>query len=201
MERTEKSIESIPIDKLMEAARNKGLLVEGNSQKGSIRLNPQAVHSPSGPKFSNANVRNKVIVSLKVYHQLQGENAIGDSIGRVLRVSSIEEPYCRKMKIGEDWTKLDTGWIEEPGLVIIENLALPKRNRTRLSQVEIDKIDSENIVQITNHIDTSECPVVFWDIKPGMPFIGQCNNLKDIHFRALSFDAHKVEIYVMVIGK
>jgi len=37
------------------------------------------------------------------------------------QVESDEQPYSRRYTIGDNWTNLDFGWIERPGMLVISN--------------------------------------------------------------------------------
>lgn len=64
---------------------------------------------------------NKLTVTKKVIHR-DKDGAHKFSEVRSTRVlSNQEEPYIRKMTIGETWTKLDFGWIQDVGYLQIHN--------------------------------------------------------------------------------
>lgn len=84
---------------------------ETNGYEGDVReLVPE--------KFKVARI---TIVS-NIYHQLPGDNPYHLPDNCELEVASEEEPYQRKYKLGDSPVPIDTGWIEEIGLVHIANL-------------------------------------------------------------------------------
>lgn len=67
----------------------------------------------------------RIVVKETIYHQRDfRENPITLSKGFCAELSSDEEPYQRKPKIGEKWEPLDCGWLSlNRGTIRIENLA------------------------------------------------------------------------------
>lgn len=53
-----------------------------------------------------------------------GEDATGTEVRSVLPLSTEEEPYRRRLKVGPAWQALDYGWVEShPSLVMLHYLA------------------------------------------------------------------------------
>lgn len=64
------------------------------------------------------------VIDAVYYQSPQGEPVVTES--RFARwLSTTEQPYSRRLLIGEDWTALDTGWLEQTGMLVLENEGLP----------------------------------------------------------------------------
>lgn len=73
-------------------------------------------------------------------------------------LNSIEQPYRRRIVIGEQWTKLDYNWIESAGTIIVENrgngrsptIPTPEeRDEEKLKELEIAISKTSNVMPFT----------------------------------------------------
>ena len=64
----------------------------------------------------------RMTVVEQIYHQCadQSPESFGSSFNVVLK--SDEELYKRRIDVGTDWTKVDTGWVKCPTLLRIEHI-------------------------------------------------------------------------------
>lgn len=65
----------------------------------------------------------KLTVHVIVYHQNPGEDPFQRTSIWDRRLKSGDQPYQRRLTIGQEWTPLDLGWIKEPGYILLENRA------------------------------------------------------------------------------
>jgi hypothetical protein len=56
-----------------------------------------------------------------VYYQAPFEDCISAENRYDSAVEADEQPYIRKIKVGEQWQPIDSGWIMTPGLLLIKN--------------------------------------------------------------------------------
>ena len=67
-------------------------------------------------------VPQRIVVKETVYFQQSGSPAISVSSGFTRHLTSDEVPYQRpKIKVGEAWQKIETGWLEKASTIVIEN--------------------------------------------------------------------------------
>jgi hypothetical protein len=65
--------------------------------------------------------RCRLTVVENVYHQPPGSDAMAVTSTYARWLDSDEQPHQRKTRIGESWQPIETGWVPEPGLILIEN--------------------------------------------------------------------------------
>lgn len=69
--------------------------------------------------------QDRITVNEMIYHQVLNDQPTSYSMSfeRLLPVSS-EQVYDRRLTVGEEWKKIDFGWLTEPGvgLFLIQNL-------------------------------------------------------------------------------
>lgn len=65
----------------------------------------------------------RVSVVESVYYQAVGEQPTPYLHKFSRTLASDEQPYQRRVKVGELWAPLDTGWITQPGMLILANPA------------------------------------------------------------------------------
>lgn len=108
----------------------------------------------------------QLVILQTVYHQSPGQDAAGSEsrVGRTL--ASDEQPYIRHTRAGDEWKPLDTDWIPDPGLVVIEN----RGTQFRVNPTEAEKAEAARktvIVAADPQCDPSVGPTPFAEIPPG----------------------------------
>lgn len=68
-----------------------------------------------GPQFP------RLTVVESVYFESPGHQPILVPTQTARTLASDEQPYQRQLLIGETWTRLDTGWIQEASLLVLTN--------------------------------------------------------------------------------
>lgn len=63
----------------------------------------------------------RITVVEQVIWQEEGEQPVSFTTRFSRSVGSKEQPYSRKLLIGPSWVKLDLGWVEDPGMLLIYN--------------------------------------------------------------------------------
>lgn len=110
----------------------------------------------------------QLVILQTVYHQSPGKDAVGSEsrVGRTL--ASDEQPYVRHTRAGEEWKPLDTDWIPDPGLVVIEN----RGTQFRVNPTEVEKVEAalKTLLVAVDGSDGLE-PIPFALIPPGESFV------------------------------
>lgn len=108
----------------------------------------------------------RLTVICKVYHEHFGEEATGLEPQFERYLDTVEQPYGRRIKLTEEWSKLDCGWMKEAGLMVICNLAGTKKLQVVPAEEEILEV-SRKIVNIhyCSHGDYEPNP------DPYLPFV------------------------------
>ena len=68
-----------------------------------------------------AEVKDRITVVEKVYHQSVGEQPTQADVVFVRNLLTKEQPYVRHVKVGENWTPVDYGWLNSVSFVVIQN--------------------------------------------------------------------------------
>jgi hypothetical protein len=79
-----------------------------DQEQGDTRVKPP---SPVG----------RLAVVATVYHVPQDDEPVSVQYQFDRSVRSDEQTYTRRVKIGEQWTPLDHGWVEQAGMVVVSN--------------------------------------------------------------------------------
>lgn len=56
-----------------------------------------------------------------VYHQQRDSSPVASDIQFESNLDTDEQPYVRNAKVGEQWEKLDYGWIKEASYILLKN--------------------------------------------------------------------------------
>jgi hypothetical protein len=67
--------------------------------------------------------KSRLVIKETVYFQQPEAKPIALESGSGQDIASDEQPYQRIIKLTESWTPLDTGWVKEASLIVIENQA------------------------------------------------------------------------------
>jgi hypothetical protein len=62
-----------------------------------------------------------VVTIETVYHQIAGEQPMSVEVRSRRTLNTDEQPYQRKLTVGPEWQKLDTGWIVNPSVLVVSN--------------------------------------------------------------------------------
>lgn len=106
----------------------------------------------------------QLVILQTVYHQSPGKDAVGSESRIARTLVSDEQPYVRHTRIGDSWTPLNTDWIPDPGLVVIEN----RGTQFRVNPTDAEKAEAARkvlLVAIRGH-DGLE-PIPFAVVAPG----------------------------------
>lgn len=91
-------------------------------------LLPTEPVSPTHPNpFSQAKLPpTRLTVIGTAYHQSgqAGPTSVAPSYSRVLK--SDEQVYHRRVTVGEGWVPLDTGWVSDASLIVVENVGVAR---------------------------------------------------------------------------
>lgn len=110
----------------------------------------------------------RITVSETVYHQLRGDRPISFSGQFARSLETTEQPYTRRTEVGETWSVLDTGWVEEPAMILLinEEGRHLQQNPTDLERAVI----GTRCLRVRYEDDAGE-----WLVPPGESFRGRPN--------------------------
>jgi hypothetical protein len=112
---------------------------------------------------------NHITVVEAIYYTAEGQQPTAVETRFTRRVTSDEQVWTRRIKIGAEWVRLDTGWLDKPSLVVLSNEA-GKGLQTYPSEGEKQNI-SGRIIEVGQEVGTQGMPgwyiVPFCLILPG----------------------------------
>ena len=135
--------------------------------------------------------RDTLTVVETVYHQPAGEEPTAVSVQYVRPLETQEQPYVRKIRVGEQWQPLDLGWIEQPGMIWLTN------DEGRGLQVnptpeERAAIEAKVICLVTKVVNAGVLAGILaeddfsWEVPPGESFRGRPTCAKRVWLRCRS---------------
>lgn len=127
-------------------------------------------------------LRNHVtVVEYVCFHAYDGQ-PIQQETKFFKKIASDEEPYKRKIRIGEDWEPLDCGWVKEAGVLVLANEEgkYLQANPTEDEQAALDA----KIVEVSFLPDPP--PNNCWEVPPGEAMRGFPGNLKSLYVHCQS---------------
>lgn len=90
-------------------------------------------------------------------------------------LQSDEHPYARPFKVGQEWKEIDTAWIEEASLLVVQN---PKISYAMQPSQEQKEFDDQRILELA-YPDSPP-----WLIRPGRIFIAEPSDLAGLRIRS-----------------
>lgn len=80
--------------------------------------------------------QDRVTLVLQVTCETVGERAVSVRAAGDLILQSVGRPACQlpRLPAKTEWTKVGTGWIDRPGLVVVENLERQRPSQRAFSQ-------------------------------------------------------------------
>ena len=127
------------------------------------------------PKLTPA--RDTLTVVETVYHQPAGEEPTAVSVQFVRPLETQEQPYVRKIKVGEQWQPLDLGWVEQPGMILLVN---DEGKFTQVNPTDEERAEAESKVIAVGNDSGS------WLVYPGSCFRGEAAPFSDVAVRCKS---------------
>lgn len=95
-------------------------------------------------------------------------------------LENMEQPYCRRLEIGNDACPIDRGWLSKPGLMIIENTTLRVPRLTQPSGEELEDAKKRVLELLVNGSPTGLL------IRPGgAPFMADLQRNEQLSLRSL----------------
>lgn len=133
-------------------------------------------------------VKNRITVVESIYHQEFGYAASSVQARYSRELESDSQPYGpRRMTAMEGWTLLDTGWIDEAGLIVIENL------EGKIPSIIPSENDKEELAKKILCVSYGQDPG--WLILPGETMKAMPQDLEKLGIRSL-FGNTKFNLYV-----
>jgi len=129
----------------------------------------------------------RVTARLDVYHEQEDEQPTHiNSISSEL-ISKSEDPvYSRKIKIGEEWISVDTGWFKESGYILIQNIK--KKYRANPDEKEIES-EKKKTIRIRSGNGEG------WIIKNGSFFFGSPSEMSKVQIKC-ECETTQIEIHI-----
>ena len=94
--------------------------------------------------------RDRLTASLKVYKETFGENPEMIDVGFCQLMKTVgEDVYSRKVTVGDAWESVDGGFVDKPGLCIIENVGTVRRANPT------DGEKADDVTKVVEIIDAS----------------------------------------------
>lgn len=139
-------------------------------------------HPPSpAPGMRPAKRRPRLSVVQMVYHQQpDGQPTVQEA--RYSRwLESDEQPYLRRMTVGEEWVALDVGWVEKAGMLVLRNEGGPP-SPVKLTPEQ----KAEAAAKVIEVGFTEGLTGQVWLIPPGESMAGVPRNAKELRVRCQS---------------
>ena len=77
---------------------------------------------PARPAYRSDLAHRALLTTVEqVHYTMPGENPLSVTHRSSVFLTSQEQPYSRKVPLKPEWEPLDTGWITEPGILLLEN--------------------------------------------------------------------------------
>lgn len=87
----------------------------------------------------------------RVYHQLDSDQPTSVETSFTQRVMSDEQPYSRRMKVGEEWVPIGKGWLEECAMLVLRN---DPESRFTIPSDEEKAADAVKVIEVGTDIGT-----------------------------------------------
>lgn len=140
---------------------------------------------PMGQPAKNA----RIVVTGYVYHQPATEQPFSVNLGFSRQLESDEQPWIRKIKIGEEWQPLDPGWVKEVALLVLVNDE--GEHRFQRVPTEQEKQDMKDRIVELGYLSPAQAKPN-WLIPPGENFRGMPVDLASLRVRCRRGEARCV---------
>lgn len=155
------------------------MIREGGQPVENIDIEDDVAEERPGPEAETFDRRQapraRFGVVETVYWQRTGESPEGKAVRFGRSLTTAEEPYVRRILVGEEWQPLDPGWVEEAALMRLEN-----EERGIGAVVEVGLAVAEE--PLTQHDpDQAVHPVLL--VPPGEAFRGSPERLGALRLR------------------
>jgi hypothetical protein len=126
---------------------------------------------PSDPVLSNAD---RITAQFHCHHEHLGSPPVSCGGNFASMLETCEQPYVRRVKLGENWEPLDTGWLARKPVSLI-----CLRNVTRISSPH-QVPSQEDLKDLSERVILLKCGpgVSEWQIKPGRFFVAEPAEMK-----------------------
>tara|TARA_R110000751_G_scaffold85890_1_gene171249 strand:+ start:962 stop:1435 length:474 start_codon:yes stop_codon:yes gene_type:complete len=129
----------------------------------------------------------RVTARLDLYHEQEDEQTNHfNSIFSEFVSQSGDPVYSRKIKVGEEWVSLDTGWLEESSYILIQNIK--KKYRTMPDEEEV-ACEKKKTVRIRSGNGEG------WIIKNGSFFFGNPSEMSKVQIKC-EYETTQIEIHI-----
>jgi hypothetical protein len=144
----------------------------GPAEGETIEVTPS-----SYPKVEEG--QDRITAVLNVYHEHVGCQPHSDEASFSKKLKTVEQPYARNLSVSDKPLALDTGWLDDPGYVLVRNVT--KLGLSVIPSEEQQKEFDEKVVVVRN--SDSEAG---WSVQPGGFFMGEMEKESTVTLRCLS---------------
>jgi hypothetical protein len=132
-------------------------------------------------------LKDRLTVVETVYHQPAGEPPVSVDFRFSRDLDSVEQSYRRQLTATEDWKSLDHGWIEQAGMLVIQNL----EGKFRANPTDEERAEAAaKVLEVAHRVDEDPAAGVWdcavWLVLPGESFRGCPSDIKRLVVRSRS---------------
>ncbi len=110
----------------------------------------------------------RIAVVETLYHQEVGQKPTSTECRFSRNLNTDEQPYKRKLVIGEQWQRLDLGWAQPCGMVHLENAKRQPGTIPTEAEKEADRLRTLCVAVIhMNTVPSEEHTCTQWYVPPG----------------------------------
>jgi len=123
----------------------------------------------------------RLVISETVYHQNHDADPTSADSCFSRTLASDEQPYSRRVVIGEAWQPLDCGWVEQASMLVLAN----QEGRF----VQVIPTQAERDTMAAKIVEVGYGDMAAWLVRPGESFRAEPADLKAIRVRCRSGSA------------
>lgn len=121
----------------------------------------------------------RFVVVDKLYYEMPNTEPIVVDSGFARWLETDEQPYIRRFTVGEQWQAVNTGWLEETSMLLIEN----NEERFTVNPTSEEKTEAaQKVIEIAFPAG-KEWTEASWLILPGESLRGTPANIKNLWLR------------------
>ena len=121
--------------------------------------------------------RARITLHFQLHHEYPGDQPTSVQCVPYDWLESDEEPYSRRIVVGEHWQEIEQGWLGTSGMLFIENQE--GRGRQTIPSKEEAADTAKRVVEISFYAKDANV----WTLRPGWPFFGFTKTVKAVRLR------------------
>jgi len=131
---------------------------------------------PAPPSGAIAQDIDRLTCILMVRHEHGGDDPKSIDCRYSALLETKEQMYSRRLKVGQNWVEIETGWVNSPGLLVIQNH--PTKFATNPTKEQRDE-DQKRFLEISYDGNKP------WLVSPGRFFVAQPSDLAGCKMRCV----------------